>query len=66
MKRYIYEIYYINDNEHAVEYWEAQNYRQAKKEIMATYCDKEYQKVCPCVITMIAEIKYEVEDYGFH
>ena len=66
MKRFVYEIYYIKDNEHAVEYWEAENYRTAKKEIFESYNDDYYQDVCPCVITMIAEIKYErTDDYGF-
>ena len=67
MKRFIYEIYYINENEHVTEYWEAENYRSAKKEIMESYSDEYYQNNCPCVITMIAEIKYErTDDYGFH
>lgn len=66
MKRFIYEIYYINENEHAIEYWEAENYREAKKQIKEAYNDKYYQEQMPCVITMIAEIKYEVNDYGFH
>lgn len=66
MKRFIYEIYYINENEHAIEYWEAENYREAKKQIKESYNDKYYQEQMPCVITMIAEIKYEVTDYGFH
>lgn len=66
MKRFIYEIYYTNENEHAIEYWEAKNFRAAKKEIKEAYNDKYYQEQMPCVITMIAEIKYEVDDYGFH
>ena len=66
MKRFIYEIYYINENEHATEYWEADTYRQAKKEIIEAYSTDYYKEHCPCVITMIAEIKYEVTDYGFH
>ncbi len=66
MRRFFYEIYYINENEHAWEYWEAENYREAKKQIIAAYSDDYYKNECPCVITMIAEIKYEVQDYGFH
>lgn len=66
MKRFIYEIYYTEENEHAIEYWEAENYREAKKQIKEAYNDKYYQEKMPCVITMIAEIKYEVNEYGFH
>ena len=67
MKRFIYEIYYTNENEHATEYWEADTYRQAKKEIIEAYSGDYYKEHCPCVITMIAEIKYErTDNYGFH
>lgn len=62
MKRFIYEIYYFNGQYHATEYWEAENYRAAKKEIMEAYSDEYYKTTEPCVITMIAEIKYE--DYS--
>ncbi len=64
MKRFIYEIYYINENEHATEYWEARNYREAKKQIMEAYSTDWYKENCPCTIVMIAEIKYEVWEYG--
>lgn len=65
MKRFIYEIYYYKEHEHAVEYWNAKNFREAKKEIKEAYSGEYYQKECPCIITMIAEIKYEVMDYDF-
>ena len=60
MKRYIYEIHYLNEDSRAVEYWEADNFKQAKKQIMALYSDDYYKNECPCEISMIAEIKYEV------
>lgn len=62
MKRFIYEIYYKNGMYHATEYWNAKNYREAKKEIMDAYSDDYYKNVEPCTITMIAEIRYE--DYS--
>ena len=45
MKRYIYEIYYTNENEHAIEYWEAENFREAKKQIKEAYSDDSYERV---------------------
>ena len=65
MKRFIYEIYYINDRYHTTGYWEAKNFREAKKQIKEAYSDDYYKTKAPCVITMIAEIKYEVSDYGY-
>mgnify|MGYP006988847761 CR=1 FL=1 len=63
MKRFIYEIYYINEHEHVVEYWEAENFKAAKREIKEAYSGEYYEENCPCIVTMIAEIKYEVSPY---
>ena len=60
MKRFIYEIYYIKDNERAFEYCEAKNFREAKRQIKEAYSGYYYKTEVPCIITMIAEIKYEV------
>lgn len=60
MKRFIYEIYYIDDDSYTIEYWESKNFHQAKKEIFEAYSTDYYKNECPCKITMIAEIKYEI------
>ena len=63
MKRFIYEIYYLDEQYHTTEYWEAKNYREAKKQIIEAYDTEWYRKNAPCKITMIAEIKYEKSEY---
>ena len=57
MKRFIYEVYFTNQNYHEYNYWESDSYRSAKKEI-----NKAWKSDENAVITMIAEIKYE--DYS--
>lgn len=62
MKRFVYELYYPELYQHsATEYWNAKNYREAKKQIFELYEDEiksGYAK-----ITFIAEIKYEKDEY---
>lgn len=60
MKRFFYEVYYSDENMHEPNYWEAKNYRAAKKEIFEAYKGDKNVK-----IIMIAEIKYEVDEYGY-
>lgn len=59
MKRFVYEVYFKDQNYHEINYWNSNSYREAKKEINSEYKNDDV------VITMIAEIKYEREDdYG--
>ena len=62
MKRFVYEYYtnYEYLDGWGIEYWNAVNYREAKKGIFEAYKD-EIEQNPNFKITMIAEIKYEVE-----
>lgn len=61
MKRFVYEYY--TDYEYldgwGIDFYEAENYRTAKKEIFELYKD-EMKNNKNFKIVMIAEIKYEV------